>query len=357
MAWVGPQLDRRQPRVSSRWPRRALASSWSASALDSCLRRQGHRDRPLHVSVPRSRNSDFGPTDSEGFEPPARRRAPQGRRSRARAACATASRPTTRAGGRSRCRPSFRQRDSTEPGTYHGVHGRVDARSVIGVFVRRYAFYDQNIGLVLGDGEALGDRHPLDLRPGTRDPATTCGGDPRPGHGRRRHARSLRPRLRQRLFRPATIWGQAAACHSWSGPASGGKPAIAARGAGTSRPPSGRSSSIRRIGRSPRRRRSTSADGRSSSASWAAAIPITTPSSPCPETDVVWAGDLVENGEVPFFGDGYPLDWPEPRRRSPSRDRRRRAGPRRPRRPRLRRRAGGGVRGWPSSPAGSTPVS
>ena len=23
----------------------------------------------------------------------------------------------------------------------------------------------------------------------------------------------------------------------------------------------------------------------------------------------MFAGDLVENGNVPFFGDGYPLDW------------------------------------------------
>jgi len=28
-----------------------------------------------------------------------------------------------------------------------------------------------------------------------------------------------------------------------------------------------------------------------------------------PGTDVVWAGDLIENGAVPFFGDGYPIDW------------------------------------------------
>ena len=28
-----------------------------------------------------------------------------------------------------------------------------------------------------------------------------------------------------------------------------------------------------------------------------------------PGTDVVWGGDLVEQGNVPFFGDGYPLDW------------------------------------------------
>ena len=26
---------------------------------------------------------------------------------------------------------------------------------------------------------------------------------------------------------------------------------------------------------------------------------------------VVFAGDLLENGAVPWYGDGYPLDWPE----------------------------------------------
>jgi len=30
-----------------------------------------------------------------------------------------------------------------------------------------------------------------------------------------------------------------------------------------------------------------------------------------PDAGVLFAGDLLENGAVPFFGDGYPLDWPE----------------------------------------------
>ncbi|HEU4671865.1 MAG TPA: MBL fold metallo-hydrolase [Candidatus Limnocylindrales bacterium] len=29
------------------------------------------------------------------------------------------------------------------------------------------------------------------------------------------------------------------------------------------------------------------------------------------ESGVAFAGDLVENGAPPYFGDGYPLDWPE----------------------------------------------
>ena len=30
-----------------------------------------------------------------------------------------------------------------------------------------------------------------------------------------------------------------------------------------------------------------------------------------PDADVVFAGDLIEGGNVPFFNDGYALDWPE----------------------------------------------
>jgi len=30
-----------------------------------------------------------------------------------------------------------------------------------------------------------------------------------------------------------------------------------------------------------------------------------------PDANVVFAGDLIEGGAVPFFNDGYPLDWPE----------------------------------------------
>jgi len=29
-----------------------------------------------------------------------------------------------------------------------------------------------------------------------------------------------------------------------------------------------------------------------------------------PDADVMFAGDLVENGATPYFGDGYPMEWP-----------------------------------------------
>lgn len=29
-----------------------------------------------------------------------------------------------------------------------------------------------------------------------------------------------------------------------------------------------------------------------------------------PDADVIFAGDLLENGGPPYFGNGYPIDWP-----------------------------------------------
>ena len=88
------------------------------------------------------------------------------------------------------------------------------------------------------------------------------------------------------------------------------RPRIARVGAGDRRGPGrGRhrsaGSHVRRT-----RPRSRSAGAPWSCASWDAATPTTTSSITVPGTDVVLAGDLLENGAVPFFGDGYPLDWP-----------------------------------------------
>ena len=96
------------------------------------------------------------------------------------------------------------------------------------VFVRRYAFYDQNIGVVLGGGEALvidtrsthvQAREILDdLRELTRDPVTVVVDT----HGHFDHAYG------NRVFRPATIWGHdALRDRSWSGPASSARGRIA----------------------------------------------------------------------------------------------------------------------------------
>jgi glyoxylase-like metal-dependent hydrolase (beta-lactamase superfamily II) len=76
-------------------------------------------------------------------------------------------------------------------------------------FVRRYTFYDQNIGVVLGGAEALvidtrstyvQAREVLDdLRELTHDPVTVVVDT----HGHFDHA------FGNHIFRPATVWGQA----------------------------------------------------------------------------------------------------------------------------------------------------
>ena len=177
------------------------------------------------------------------------------------------------------------------------------------VFVRRYAFYDQNIGVVLGDGEALvidtrsthaqGREILDDLRELTRFPVTVVVDT----HGHFDHA------FGNRVFRPAEIWGHA------------GCPAFMARTSDAARstasvehpdlaaglaevvidPPDrlfpertmieigGRPVELRFLGRGH-----TDHD-----------IVISVPGA-----DVIFAGDLVEGGAVPSFGDAYPLEWP-----------------------------------------------
>ncbi|MGK2849646.1 MAG: MBL fold metallo-hydrolase [Candidatus Limnocylindrales bacterium] len=176
-------------------------------------------------------------------------------------------------------------------------------------FVRRYAFYDQNIGLMLGHGEALvidtrsthvqGQEIVDHVRELTADPVTVVVDT----HGHFDHA------FGNRVFRPATIWGQAGCVPFMELTGERRKPTIAADepdlaedlAAVVIDPPDQTfetSASIEVGGREVRLhylgRGHTDHD---------AVITV-------PGTDVVWAGDLVENGAVPFYGDGFPLDWP-----------------------------------------------
>ncbi len=176
-------------------------------------------------------------------------------------------------------------------------------------FVRRYAFYDQNIGLVLGRGEALvidtrsthvQAREIQDhVRELTRDPVTVVVDT----HGHFDHA------FGNHVFRPATIWGQAGCVPFMARTGeqrrariAASEPEIAADLAdviidapdrtfddAATIEVGGRPVELRFLGRGH-----TDHD---------AVITVA-------GTDVVWAGDLLEGGAVPFFNDGYPLDWP-----------------------------------------------
>lgn len=177
------------------------------------------------------------------------------------------------------------------------------------VFVRRYEFYDQNIGVVLGDGAVLlidtRSTHVQareiadDLRMLTGDPVTVVVDT----HGHFDHA------FGNHIFRPATIWGQAG-CPPFMLATGETRRARVARDEPTLAddlgevvidPPNqvfdtattidvgGRPVDLRFLGRGH-----TDHD---------AVVSV-------PDAEVVFAGDLIEGGSVPFFNDAYPLDWP-----------------------------------------------
>lgn len=177
------------------------------------------------------------------------------------------------------------------------------------VFVRRYAFYDQNIGLILGDGEALvidtrstyGQAREIvaDVGELTPFPVTVVVDT----HGHFDHA------FGNAIFRPATIWGQAGCVSFMHRTGEARKTAIAADEPELADalaevfvdPPDrtfadaatvkvgGRTVGLHYLGRAH-----TDHD---------AVITV-------PGTGVVFGGDIVEQGNVPFYGDGYPFDWP-----------------------------------------------
>jgi glyoxylase-like metal-dependent hydrolase (beta-lactamase superfamily II) len=176
------------------------------------------------------------------------------------------------------------------------------------IFVRRYAFYDQNIGVVLGDGEALvidtrstyGQAREIQahLRELTPFPVTVVVDT----HGHFDHA------FGNAIFRPATIWGHERCVTFMERNGERRKPMIAREEPDLAAelaeividPPDrtfaetatilvgGRPLELSYLGRGH-----TDHD-----------IVIEVPG-----TNVLFAGDLVEQGNVPFFGDGYPLDW------------------------------------------------
>jgi glyoxylase-like metal-dependent hydrolase (beta-lactamase superfamily II) len=178
------------------------------------------------------------------------------------------------------------------------------------VFVRRYAFYDQNIGVILGRAEALvidtrstyaqAREIQADIRELTDSPVGVVVDT----HGHFDHV------FGNGIFRPATIWGHERCVTFMVRNGESRKRTIAAEEPTLADdlaeividPPDrvfatharievgGREVMLRYLGRGH-----TDHD---------VVIEI-------PETDVVFAGDLLENGNVPFFADGYPIEWPD----------------------------------------------
>ena len=177
------------------------------------------------------------------------------------------------------------------------------------VFVRRYEFYDQNIGVVLGDGEAL-----------VIDTRSTY-----------RQAREIVDHLRELTALPVTVvvdthghfdhaFGNARlpAGHDLGPRALRHVHAADRRSAQARDRPRANPTSPTDLAEvvidPPDRTFDDTATievgGRAARAALRRARPHR-PRHPHrgPGTDVLFAGDLVEQGNVPFFGDGYPLDW------------------------------------------------
>jgi glyoxylase-like metal-dependent hydrolase (beta-lactamase superfamily II) len=178
------------------------------------------------------------------------------------------------------------------------------------VFTRRYRIYDQQIGVVLGDGEALvidtrvshrlGQEILDDLRELTSDPVALVVDT----HWHSDHA------FGNHVFRPATIWG-----HERCGPRLV-EHADRMREELVRQSPEHRDEIDEIVVDPPDHSFSETArvliGGR---AVWLRYLGRGHTDSDIvvevPDAGVLFAGDLLEEGATPYLGDGYPLDWPE----------------------------------------------
>jgi glyoxylase-like metal-dependent hydrolase (beta-lactamase superfamily II) len=179
------------------------------------------------------------------------------------------------------------------------------------VFVTRYKFYDQNIGVVLGDEAALlidtriSHRQAEEIRSDLRSLTALPVGVVVNTHGHSDHC------FGNHVFRPAPIWGHERCVTMIESQgerkrqkAIAAIPELAdelrevildppdrtfAETATVEVEPGGRTVELRYLGRGH-----TDND-----------IVILVP-----DADVLFAGDLLEADATPFFGDGYPIDWP-----------------------------------------------
>jgi glyoxylase-like metal-dependent hydrolase (beta-lactamase superfamily II) len=177
------------------------------------------------------------------------------------------------------------------------------------VFVRRYAFYDQNIGAVIGDDGILvidtrtshvqGEEIRAHLRELTPLPVVAVLNT----HGHSDHV------FGNHVFRPVRIWGHER-CRIMI-EATGefqrralieGMPAIAADVEAVELDPPDRTFDERASIDLGGRRVELRYLGRAHTDNDTVAI--------VEGAGVVFAGDLVENGATPYFGDSFPLDWP-----------------------------------------------
>jgi glyoxylase-like metal-dependent hydrolase (beta-lactamase superfamily II) len=180
------------------------------------------------------------------------------------------------------------------------------------VFVRRYKFYDQNIGVVLGEEAALlidtriSHRQAAEIQADLRELTPLPVGVVVNTHGHSDHCFGNHP------FRPAPIWGHER-CVTMIAEQSerARQAAIAAipelaselyevvfdppdrtltESATVEIEPGGRTVELRYLGRGH-----TDND----------IVVLVT------DADVLFAGDLLEADATPFFGDGFPMDWPD----------------------------------------------
>jgi glyoxylase-like metal-dependent hydrolase (beta-lactamase superfamily II) len=177
------------------------------------------------------------------------------------------------------------------------------------VLTRRYAFYNQQIGVVLGRGSVLvvdtRSTHRQaraileDLRAITRDPVSVVVNT----HWHHDHA------FGNHVFRPATIWGHARCRDRLLTTAADARERFAAAWPNLV-------ADVAEIVIDPPDRTFTEAattevGGRAVELSYLgrghteADIVVRVP-----DADTLFAGDLLEEGATPYFGDGYPIDWP-----------------------------------------------
>jgi glyoxylase-like metal-dependent hydrolase (beta-lactamase superfamily II) len=178
------------------------------------------------------------------------------------------------------------------------------------VFVRRYAFLDQNIVAVLGgDGRALvvdtrtTYAQALEVLDDLRELGSPGVGIVVNTHGHYDHV------FGNRVFRPAVIWGHERCAlmierdgERQRSTTAASLPALAAELAEVELDPPERTFADQAVLDLGGRAVELAYLGRGHTDNYIVVR--------VPDADVLCAGDLLENGATPSFADGYPLEWP-----------------------------------------------